>query len=127
MASTTSGLPFSTTNVASSDAGSVPTLRDLLNASAERPQVFYRGYDVFDPAKVGFVSEPTHFTDDGRSKDDANNPRHYFRFDTQAKTVGATPRNRNEGNSNGGHEGAAYGTMLTAQEKDAIVEYLKTF
>ena len=50
--------------------GSVPTLRDLLNASAERPQVFYRGYDVFDQAKVGFVSEPAHFTDDGRSKDD---------------------------------------------------------
>ena len=41
--------------------GSVPTLRDLLNASAERPQVFYRGYDVFDQAKVGFVSEPSAF------------------------------------------------------------------
>ena len=28
--------------------GSVPTLRDLLNAPAERPAAFYRGYDVFD-------------------------------------------------------------------------------
>jgi hypothetical protein len=82
---------------------------------------------VFDQAKVGFVSDPAHFTDDGRSKDDTNNPRHYFRFDTQAKTTGATPRERNEGNSNVGHEGEAYGTMLSSQEKDAIVEYLKTF
>jgi len=107
--------------------GSVPTLRDLLNASAERPQVFYRGYDVFDQAKVGFVSDLSRFTEDGRSKDDAKNTRHYFRFDTQAKTIGATPRDRNEGNSNFGHEGSEYGTILNPQEKDAIVEYLKTF
>ena len=42
--------------------GSVPTLRDLLNSSAERPAVFYRGYDVFEPVKVGFVSDvkPVH-------------------------------------------------------------------
>jgi hypothetical protein len=40
---------------------------------------------------------------------------------------GLTPRDRNEGNSNAGHEGPAYGTTLSAQEKDAIVEYLKTF
>jgi hypothetical protein len=38
-----------------------------------------------------------------------------------------TPRERNEGNSNAGHEGVEYGTMLSTQEKDAIVEYLKTF
>ena len=37
--------------------GSVPTLRDLLNAPAERPAAFYRGYDVFDQARVGFVSD----------------------------------------------------------------------
>ena len=34
--------------------GSVPTLRDLLNVPAERPATFHRGYDVFDPAKVGW-------------------------------------------------------------------------
>ena len=54
------------------------------------------------------------------------NDHRYFRFDTQ-ENRGATPRERNEGNSNVGHEGAAYGTMLSAQEKDALVEYLKTF
>jgi hypothetical protein len=105
----------------------VPTLRDLLNTSAERPPVFYRGYDVFDQAKVGFVSDVSRFDDEGRSKDEPENPRKYFRFDTQVKPGGATPRDRNEGNLNVGHEGLEYGTTLSAQEKDAIVEYLKTF
>jgi mono/diheme cytochrome c family protein len=107
--------------------GSVPTLRDLLNPSAERPPVFYRGYDVFDQKNVGFVSEVTRFSADGRSLDDPQDPRHYFQFDTREKPGGLTPRERNEGNSNVGHEGPAYGTTLTAAEKDAVVEYLKTF
>jgi hypothetical protein len=107
--------------------GSVPTLRDLLNPSAERPAVFYRGYNVFDQAKLGFISDLTRFTGDGRSKDDPENPHRYFKFDTQMKPNGSTPRDHNEGNSNAGHEGPEYGTMLSAQEKDAIVEYLKTF
>src|SRR6185437_13291125 len=37
--------------------GSVPTLRDLLDAPEARPKVFYRGYDVYDQAKLGFVSD----------------------------------------------------------------------
>ena len=56
-----------------------------------------------------------------------NDPHQYFRFDTQEKPGGATPRDRNEGNGNAGHEGKAYGTELSSAEKDAIVEYLKTF
>ena len=36
--------------------GSVPSLRDLLKPAAERPKVFYRGYDVYDPINVGFVT-----------------------------------------------------------------------
>jgi mono/diheme cytochrome c family protein len=107
--------------------GSVPTLRDLLNPTPERPPVFYRGYDVFDQQKVGFISEIARFAEDGRSKDEPGDPRKYFKFETQEKPGGATPRERNEGNSNIGHEGAAYGTMLSAAEKDALVEYLKTF
>ena len=107
--------------------GSVPTLRDLLNSASERPPVFYRGYDVFDQEKLGFVSDPTRFNDDGTSKDEPANDHRYFRFDTREKPGGATPRERNEGNSNAGHDGAAYGTMLSAADKDALVEYLKTF
>jgi hypothetical protein len=36
----------------------------------------------------------------------------------------STPRERNEGNSNAGHE---YGANLTTEEKDNVVEFLKTF
>jgi hypothetical protein len=85
--------------------GSVPTLRDLLNPASERPKVFYRGYDVFDPKRVGFIS------DVGGEK-----TRKFFRFDTSLP-----------GNGNFGHEGRTYGTELPAESKEALVEYLKTF
>jgi len=85
--------------------GSVPTLRDLLEPAAQRPTLFYRGNDLYEPSRMGFVSN---VADEGG--------RRYFRFDTSVP-----------GNSNQGHEGAAYGTTLAPDEKDAIVEYLKTF
>jgi hypothetical protein len=85
--------------------GSVPTLRDLLNPSSQRPRMFYRGYDVFDPKNVGFVSDVA--TEGTRS---------YFRYDT------ALP-----GNGNAGHEGRAYGTELPPEAKEALIEFLKTF
>ncbi|HEY9888347.1 MAG TPA: hypothetical protein V6D02_08095, partial [Candidatus Obscuribacterales bacterium] len=51
--------------------GSVPTLRDLLRPPAERPPVFYRGYDVYDPDNVGYVSAIA-----------AENGKRFFRYDT---------------------------------------------
>lgn len=87
--------------------GSVPTLRDLLNAPNERPQTFHRGYDVFDPVKVGF-KEPA-----PRSvgpKGESAQP--YFLFDV-----------RQQGNGNQGH---SYGTQLPSEDKDKLLEYLKT-
>jgi hypothetical protein len=85
--------------------GSVPTLRDLLNPARDRPSEFYRGYDVYDPKNVGFVSNVAE-----------ENGWRYFRFDT------ALP-----GNGKEGHEGREYGTDLPAADKDALIEYLKTF
>jgi len=85
--------------------GSVPTLRDLLEPSANRPKVFYRGDDLYDPVKVGFVSDVPE-----------ENGRKYFKFDIAT-----------EGNSNAGHEGKQYGTELPPDEKTALVEFLKTF
>ena len=85
--------------------GSVPSLRDLLEPSSRRPRTFYRGYDVYDREKVGFVSTVA-----------VENERGYFKFDTDVP-----------GNSNKGHEGAQYGTDLPAEDKAALVEYLKTF
>jgi hypothetical protein len=85
--------------------GSVPTLRDLLEPSDKRPKTFYRGYDVYDQKKVGFVADVTE-----------EKGRQYFRYDTAES-----------GNSNQGHEGKRYGTELSPADKDALIEYLKTF
>jgi cytochrome c peroxidase len=80
--------------------GSVPTLSDLLEPAASRPSRFWRGYDVYDQARVGFVSDGT-----------------------EAQREGAPFDVTRPGNSNNGH---TYGTTLTADEKRALIEYLKT-
>jgi hypothetical protein len=74
----------------------------LLEPPERRPRVFYRGYDVYDQKKVGFVSDVP-----------GANGQTFFRFDT------AVP-----GNGNGGH---LYGTTLSDADKAAIVEYMKEF
>ena len=79
--------------------GSVPTLRALLFPE-ERPRTFYRGYDVYDWQRVGFVSEGP----------DAE--RNGVRFDTSVR-----------GNSNGGH---VYGRELPPADREALIEFLKT-
>ena len=81
--------------------GSVPTLRDLLEPPAQRPQVFYRGYDVYDPVAGGFVSNVPE--EAGKS---------FTRFNTA-----------DDANSNQGH---LYGTDLSPGEKAALMEFLKT-
>jgi hypothetical protein len=80
--------------------GSVPTLRDLLKPPSQRPKVFYRGDDLYDFTDVGFVSS-------GPEAERAG-----FRFDTRLK-----------GNGNGGHD---YGTNLSPQQINDLLQYLKT-
>jgi hypothetical protein len=80
--------------------GSVPTLYDLLLPADQRPTQFYRGYDVYDYERLGFVSSGPEAEAVG------------FLFDTTQR-----------GNGNGGH---GYGTELTEQERRALLEYLKT-
>jgi hypothetical protein len=79
--------------------GSVPTLRALLFPE-ERPAVFYRGYDVYDWTNVGFVATGPEAEAGG------------VKFDTSLK-----------GNSNAGH---LYGAKLTREERELLLEYLKT-
>ena len=81
--------------------GSVPTLRDLLKPPAARPPAFYKGDDVYDPVNVGFVSDQP--GEGGKA---------FFRFNTADR-----------GNQSTGH---TYGTTLGDDEKDALIEYLKT-
>jgi mono/diheme cytochrome c family protein len=85
--------------------GSVPTVWDLLQPAAQRPETFYRGNDRYHPTRLGFV------WDQEREGD-----RNYFLFDTKLS-----------GNGNQGHEGRDYGTELSDDDKWAVVEYLKTF
>ncbi len=80
--------------------GSVPSLADLLEVPEKRPTVFWRGYDVFDQEKVGFVS-----------------------IGPEAKNIGSRFDTGESGNSNAGH---LWGTGLTFDEKRALIEYLKT-
>ncbi|HEY9886770.1 MAG TPA: cytochrome c, partial [Candidatus Obscuribacterales bacterium] len=80
--------------------GSVPSLAALLTPPAARPTTFYRGYDLYDPANVGFVSSGPEAAKVG------------FKVDTQVV-----------GNGNQGH---LYGTELSAAEKRSLLEYLKT-
>jgi hypothetical protein len=82
--------------------GAVPTMRDLLEPPASRPVKFYRGYDVYDQQRLGFVHNVG-----------AEKGQRYFLHDTSLP-----------GNGNQGH---LYGTQLSPAEKDAIVEYMKTF
>ena len=67
---------------------------------SERPKVFYRGYDVYDPLDVGFVTQGA-----------------------EAQRVGSKYDVSERASGNHGHE---YGTNLSAKDKDALVEYLKT-
>lgn len=79
--------------------GSVPSLRALLSPE-ERPTVFYRAYDVYDWENVGFVASGPEAEREG------------VRFDTWLT-----------GNNNQGH---TYGSTLTASQKNALLEFLKT-
>ncbi len=81
--------------------GSVPTLRDLLARPSQRPQRFYRGYDLIDPVNGGYVSQAG----------------------TVAERFGTLYDTTSPGNSNSGH---VYGTDLPDEEKQQLLAFLKT-
>jgi mono/diheme cytochrome c family protein len=102
--------------------GSVPDLKALLEPAAIRPVVFYTGYDVYDYDRVGFVTKP--LCGEGQAQEWCVAPGSTepdvpvgsgWRFDTTQP-----------GNGNYGHEGPEYGTELPAEDKQALLEYLKT-
>jgi hypothetical protein len=80
--------------------GSVPSVADLLEPIERRPKQFWRGSDVIDPVKLGFISQGTEAARAGT------------RYDTSQP-----------GNGNTGH---VYGTTLAPELKRALLEYLKT-
>lgn len=76
---------------------SVRTLRDLLNTESKREKTFYTGTRKFDTEQVGFKSIQNEEAQE---------------FDVSL-----------DGNHNTGHN---YGTYFTPEQKDALVEYLKS-
>jgi len=80
--------------------GAVPTLRDLLEPAAQRPKIFYRGYDLYDPVNVGFITTGA-----------------------EAERVGTRIDVSQRGNGNQGHE---FGVDLAPRQKQDLLEYLKT-
>jgi hypothetical protein len=80
--------------------GSVPSLTDLLEPVDSRPKLFWRGYDVYDQTRIGFVTDSLEAQTWGT------------RFDTSLPS-----------NSNAGH---LWGTALDPARKRALLEYLKT-
>ena len=81
--------------------GSVPTLADLLEPVAKRPTAFQIGPNYDPTDRVGLAVDQTKFPN--------------FTLKTGCQ-------NRNSGNSNCGHE---FGVWLTAEQKKALLEYLK--
>ncbi|WOH66009.1 di-heme-cytochrome C peroxidase [Bradyrhizobium sp. BWA-3-5] len=91
--------------------GSVPTIDDLLGDPEQRPKKFYLGSREYDPVKLGYKTDPI-----------AGG----FELDTSIR-----------GNSNRGHEfrkdydenkeiEGVIGPALSADERKALIEYLKT-
>jgi RoxA-like, cytochrome c-like len=81
--------------------GSVPYLAELFEPREKRTSVFYRGLDIYDPQRMGFVSEGQEAQRVGT------------RYDTAAR-----------GNSNQGHY---WGVDLSAEQKRVLLlEFLKT-
>ena len=80
--------------------GSVPTLAELLKPAAERAASFKIG-PAYDTTNLGLAVEQT-------------------KFDYTLNTTGCDQRN--SGNSRCGHE---FGTKLSAEDKKALLEYLK--
>jgi mono/diheme cytochrome c family protein len=78
--------------------GSVPDMVELLKPAAQRRKTFYVGNWELDPARLGFEWSSPFPT--------------AFLFDTSIT-----------GNSNAGHE---HGTQLSAEDRRALIEYLKT-
>ncbi len=117
--------------------GSVPNLRALLESADRRPVEFYTGYDVYNFDDVGFVTKPlcSEGADPGWCVEAGGDESHVpegagWLFRTAATDdCGSDPSAFGPecGNGNFGHAGPRYGTELAPEDKEALLEYLKTF
>jgi hypothetical protein len=85
--------------------GSVPNLDELLQPAAKRSKSFSIGVRTFDPVRVGYLTDVAGFPQ-------------FNVLDSNGNPIA--------GNSNAGHEGEAFGTNLSAEERRQLIEYLKS-
>lgn len=98
--------------------GAVPTLRDLLEPVDKRPKIFFRGYDVYNPIKAGFVTTEQEADTIGLADE-----REQEKLREDVERIGTRFDVSQRAGSNQGH---TFGTDLPDKDKDALVEYLKT-
>lgn len=82
--------------------GSIPTIRDLLNPAFMRPSTFHIAGYVYNTHDLGYTEDPTL----------------PYGFDFHVHCLVC------DGNLNTGHE---YGTQLSSAEKDALIEFIKSY
>jgi hypothetical protein len=120
--------------------GSVPSIADLLTPPEQRPKLFFIGSRIYDLQRLGFVSDlralVSHDKIDQKAaeilaesksgKRTGVNAAHNPQEATTKAACELYPANCFDvswtGNSNKGHP---YGTKLTAQEKEQLIEFLK--
>jgi hypothetical protein len=95
----------------------VPTLRDLLEPVDKRPKVFFSGYVVYNPVKVGFVTTKQEADTIGLTDDHERE-----KLCEDIERIGTKFDVSQRASSNRGH---TYGIDLPDNDKGALVEYLK--
>lgn len=91
----------------------IKKLIEVSRSKKVRPPIFYRGDDRYDPVNVGFRCDKPN-SDDGRALF------LYTSFEVRDGHIEEL-----QGNTNVGHYDEVFGTALTPEETDAIVEYQK--
>lgn len=99
--------------------GSVPTVRALLEPEECRPTRFYRGYDVLDGKNLGFVSRRCSEPPEVLAGCEPLELQHGCMSDHD----GWLHDTRERGNGSRGHR---YGIDLSPEDKQLLVEYLKS-
>ncbi|MDE2376976.1 di-heme-cytochrome C peroxidase [Bradyrhizobium sp.] len=100
--------------------GSVPSLYWLLKPAAERPKSFCMGRRDFDPEKVGFAVTDGETCKTGETRFSA------VTSDGQPIHGNSVSGHSFEGPKGGPYKNGVIGGEFTDEERDALIEYLKT-
>ena len=98
--------------------GSVRTIRQLLTNPEDRESIFYTGTRNYDIENIGYKSEEYFYPNNIKSEK--------YKVKAFAREVGKPRRTIHQQNSTKENIGHAFGTDWTSEEKDAVIEYIKS-